>query len=170
MAAAKSSLANAEAALGDANAEIKTKQESIAQAKLDLSHTIVTAPASGHIENYSLRVGDTVNAYQSVFSIVEDNNFWISANFKETDVEKLKVGQPVTIKIDMYPKHHLSGKVMSISTGSGTSFSLLPPENASGNWVKVTQRFPAKISITNADKNYPLRIGASTTVIVNASE
>ena len=164
---AKSNLANAKAALGDANAEIKTKQENIEQAKLNLSYTSVHAPADGHIENYSLRVGDTVNAYQAVFSIVEDNNFWISANFKETDIEKIKVGQDVAIKIDMYPNQKFHGKIMSISTGSGTSFSLLPPENASGNWVKVTQRFPVKISIEN-NNNYPLRIGASVIVTVDA--
>jgi membrane fusion protein, multidrug efflux system len=166
---AKSGLANAQAALGDISSEIKIKLVAVAQAKLDVAHTIIISPAAGHIENFSLRVGDTVNAFQEVFAVVEDSDFWINANFKETDIAKIKVGQNTAIKVDMYPNTNFTGKVTSISTGSGTSFSLLPPENASGNWVKVTQRFPVKISISPS-ANQPLRLGASATVTIDASK
>lgn len=168
--AAQSNVAAAQAQLGDADAIIRTKMAAVKEAQLNLSYTTIKAPVSGTIENYSLRVGDNVSALQQIFAIVEDKNFWISANFKETDLERIRINQPVKIKVDMYPKHTFTGKVVSISSGSGTSFSLLPPENASGNWVKVTQRFPIKISIDNPASSFPLRMGASATVTIDASK
>jgi membrane fusion protein, multidrug efflux system len=138
----------------------------------DLIRTHATAPADGLISNVTLRPGTTVQAGAPLFAIIEANPWWVDANFKETDLARIKVGQPATVRLDMYPDIIFDGRVDSISAGSGATFSVLPPENASGNWVKVTQRFPVRISITNpptaADK--PLRVGASAAVTINTTQ
>lgn len=153
---------------GRNNAKIEEARADAAQAELNLSHTTITAPTTGRIGQLTLRLGDTVTAYQSLFAEISGQHWWVAANFKETQLDRIRVGQPVTINLDMYPNHAFNGKVISFSPGSGASFSLLPPENATGNWVKVTQRFPVWISI---DKNpkYPFRIGASATVTVDTT-
>lgn len=152
---------------GDANASIRAAKATLASAQLQLQYTKVYAPANGYVESYTLQVGSAVSAYQELFAIVKINDWWVSANFRETDIERIRMGQSATIKIDMYPNHIFKGKVVSISAGSGTSFALLPPENATGNWVKVTQRFPVRIHITNSSTKFPLRIGATSTVTIN---
>ena len=170
LAGAKSNLASVQAAAGDSQAQLKSATDDVASAKLDLNHTYVNAPAAGTINNLELRPGDTVNAYQSVFALVEDQQYWISANFKETQLLRIHPGQHASIKIDMYPKLTFTGTVNSISTGSGTSFSLIPTENATGNWVKVTQRFPVKVLIDPSSAGQrPLRIGASATVTIDTT-
>jgi membrane fusion protein, multidrug efflux system len=133
--------------------------------------TYVTAPGSGWISKMSLRRGSIVQAGTPALALVEDGNWWVDANFKETDLGRVKPGQTATIRIDMYPGTPLDGVVEGISAGSGAAFSVLPPENATGNWVKVTQRFPVRIKITsppNPDK--PLRLGASATVTIDTAE
>ena len=105
-----------------------------------------------------------------LFAIVEQKNWWIQANFKETDLSRIKVGQPATIKLDIYPHHVFHGVVEALSQSSGAIFSLLPPENAAGNWVKVTQRFPVRIRISDLDPDYPLRAGASATVKIDTRQ
>ena len=154
--------------MGPNNAQIRGAQAALEKSKLELQYTHITAPASGYIANFSLRVGDVANAYQQLFSIIENQFWWASANFKETQLVRIHPGQRATVKVDMYPNHIFNGTVSSISNGSGSSFSLLPPENASGNWVKVTQRFPVKVTIKQ-DTHYPLRLGASCTVTVNTA-
>lgn len=99
--------------------------------------------------------------------MVDSGAWWVDANFKETDLPRIAEGQPVTITIDMLPGTTLTGKVGSIGRGSGSTFALLPAENASGNWVKVTQRFPVRIELDNTDPS--LRVGASTSVRVDTS-
>jgi membrane fusion protein, multidrug efflux system len=153
---------------GKNNAQLKEAQTALAQAKLNLSYTNVRAPESGFIENTSLHKGSSVNAYQPVFALVENNVWWVDANFKETDIERIQKGQPVLINLDMYSHHTFHGKVLSLSASSSSSFSLLPPQNASANWVKVTQRFPVRILMTDGNsRTFPLRIGASATVSVD---
>ncbi len=153
--------------IGNENAQIREAQAAVNHAKLNLQYTTVTAPADGSIDNFSLRQGDVISAYSQQFAIIESKTWWVDANFKETQLNRIKPGQAVTIKIDMYPGEVFHGHVSSISDGSGTSFSLLPAENASGNWVKVTQRFPVKILITDRKNGFPLRLGASSTVTVD---
>lgn len=153
--------------MGAANAKIKAASAMLSQAKLNLSYTTVTAPSDGYIENLSLQAGDQVNAYQNLFALIENNIWWVSANFKETQLERIKENQSASVVVDMYPNYHYEGRVVSISSGSGSSFTLLPPENASGNWVKVTQRFPVRIRILHPSNDYPLRLGASATVTIN---
>jgi len=139
------------------------------QALLNLKHTHILAPVSGTISNFSLRHGAYVTPGQSLFALVDTSQFWIDANFKETDLARIRLLQPVTVTLDMYPDMHLKGQVQSISRGSGATFSLLPPENATGNWVKVTQRFPVKITfeLNRLDKQFPMRVGASAHVSVD---
>jgi membrane fusion protein, multidrug efflux system len=133
--------------------------------------THVTAPASGWVSNVNLRPGNVVQAGTPAFAVVEEGNWWVDANFKETDLGRIRPGQPATIWLDMYPGTPLEGQVESISAGSGATFSVLPPENATGNWVKVTQRFPVRVKITSEpDSAKPLRLGASATVKVDTTE
>ena len=131
----------------------------------------VTAPSGGWVSNVNLRPGSVIQAGTPAMAIVEDGNWWVDANFKETDLGRVKAGQKATIQLDMYPGATLEGVVESISPGSGASFSVLPPENATGNWVKVTQRFPVRIRITSEpDPDRPLRLGASATVKIDTTE
>jgi len=114
-----------------------------------------------------LQVGSYIRAATPVFALVSDSDIWIEANFKETDLTHMQVGQDAIIEIDTYPGKKFHGKVTSLSPGTGSSFSLLPPENASGNWVKVVQRLPVRLSIENDDKQIQLQGGLSVTATVD---
>ena len=171
---AESDLKKAESELGESgefNARRKYADAKLRLAKLEYDFTMIRAPSSGWITNKNLVVGDTVVAGRTQFSIVKNEEWWVEANFKETNMTNMREGQVASILIDMYPQVTLTGKVASLSAGSGSTFSLLPPENATGNWVKVTQRFPVRINITNphllAEKNLVLRVGSSAVVTVD---
>lgn len=171
---ANAALQAARAKLGDSGAEnagVRAARAVVTSARLNVERASIKAPASGWVVNLSLRPGSAVAANQPLFSIVEDEHWWIDANFKETDIERIRSGQPVRITLDMYGALELNGEVESIGAGSGAVFSLLPAENASGNWVKVTQRFPLRISLDAppADKERPLRVGASASVTVDTT-
>lgn len=155
-------LANLKSAAANKSIAIATEKTS----ELNLQYTKIIAPTNGWVTNVRLRTGDLVIANQPLFALVSDGYFWVDANFRETDIHRIKVGQVVKIKVDMYPNHFFKGIVESIQSGSGAVFSLLPPENATGNWVKVTQRVPVHIGILNPDPKLPLRIGTSATVTV----
>jgi membrane fusion protein (multidrug efflux system) len=151
--------------------QLRSAAAQLDKATHDRVQTHVSAPASGWITNLSLRPGAIVQAGTPLFAIVEEGDWWVDANFKETDLARIRPGQKATIRIDMYPGLTLDGVVDSISAGSGASFSVLPPENATGNWVKVTQRFPVRVKITTPpDPNKPLRLGASSTVTIDTTE
>lgn len=171
LAAAKSELVEAKEKLGqsgDANAQIQIAKDAVDQANLNLKYTRVVSPGNGYIAQLTLRKGQVVTSYQPLFVLIEDHSWWVDANYKETDLERVQPGQSVTVHVDMYPHHPFKGIVTNISQSSGNSFSVLPSENASGNWVKVTQRFPVKIHVINSDpEKYPLRLGASCTVTIN---
>lgn len=152
--------------VGDNNEQIRQAQANLAQAKLNLSYTHVTAPSDGNIANMSLRVGDVVQVNQPLFALISDKEYWVDANFKETDLQFVKPGQKAKIVVDMYPGYLFKGIVNSVSRGSGAAFSLLPPENATGNWVKVTQRVPVKVMISNPDPKHPLLVGTTATVTI----
>lgn len=156
--------------LGENNSQLRAAQTAISAAQLNVGYTEVFAPTSGYIANFDLQAGDKVNAYQPIFAIIEDNSWWVDANFKETQLARISAGQNVKITMDMYPGKIFNGKVASISDGSGASFSLLPPENASGNWVKVTQRFPVKIILSSEDQKFPYRLDASATATVDTTK
>ncbi len=147
-------------------ARIRAAKAELAAAKLALSYTRVSAPSAGIISNLNLRPGSVVTPLMPLFALVEQGDYWVNANFKETDIERIRDGDPAKIDVDMYPGHTFRGRVESISGAAGTAFSLLPPENATGNWVKVTQRVPVRIHVLNPDPRYPLRVGTSASVTV----
>ncbi|HLH10371.1 MAG TPA: HlyD family secretion protein [Methylovirgula sp.] len=138
------------------------------QAQLNLSYTNVTATQAGHIANLSAAVGQYVQAGTALSNFVPDNT-WITANFKETQLDRMRPGEPVTIRIDAYPERAIEGHLASVQYGSGTAFSLLPPENATGNYVKIVQRVPVKIIMDNPPVDVALGPGMSVepTVRVN---
>ena len=117
-------------------------------AKLQLSYTVITAPTDGVVSKKSLQVGQFVSAGQMLFSIVSNDQLWVVANFKETQLSKMKVGQEVEVEVDAFEGQSLKGKITSFSRATGAKFSLLPPDNATGNFVKVVQRIPVKIEFT----------------------
>lgn len=121
-------------------------------AKLQLSYTIITAPIDGFVGERTLSVGDLVSTNQVVASIVLKQKIWVTANFKETQVEKIKVGQPVTITIDALDNKEFKGKVVGFSPATGAKFSMVEPDNSTGNFVKITQRIPVKIEFDDITK------------------
>lgn len=151
------------------NPRLRAAEAQLQKAQLDLKYTQVYAPADGIISRLTSRVGDTAVMGQPLFALVEQDEWWVEANFKETQLTRVKPGQTAKITIDIYPKHTFSGKVLSISRGSGAAFAVLPTENASGNWVKVTQRFPVKVSISHDNEQTPFRVGASATVTIDTT-
>lgn len=170
--AAQANLEQARSTLGTVgsdNAAVRAAQTAVEQARLDLQHTHVTAPADGVVTNISLRPGNIVQPGVPLFVIISNRGFWVDANFKETELKRIHPGQKAAIDVDMYPGHPFHGIVESLSGGSGTAFSLLPPQNATGNWVKVTQRVPVRIRILDPDPRYPLRIGTTATVKVDVA-
>lgn len=160
---------NAITALDVAIAELKLSEATLAKAELDLSYTKICAPNNGIIQNLQLRPGAVIPAKIPLFVLIGTEKYWVDANFKETQLTHLKKGQRATVQVDMYPHHTFEGIVENISGSSGTAFSLLPAQNATGNWVKVTQRIPVRIRIKTLNPNYPLRVGSTATVTVNTS-
>ena len=130
------------------------------QAQLDLANTDVKAPSAGVVaQSDRLQVGQYVTAATPVLALVETGHSWVEANFKETDLTHMKVGEPATITIDAYPDHSFTGEVASIGAGTGAEFSLLPAQNATGNWVKVVQRVPVRISFSEPRGRPPAPLG-----------
>jgi membrane fusion protein (multidrug efflux system) len=143
-------------------------KSAVDNAQRELNHTIVKAPFDGIATNVSaLQVGSYLPASQQAFSLVSDTKLWILANPKETELTYVKPGQTATITVDTYPGVEWHGKLDSISPASGSAFSLLPAQNTTGNWVKVVQRIPMRVSITDADGKPPLRVGMSTEVEID---
>jgi membrane fusion protein (multidrug efflux system) len=162
---------------GDANIETDKHPTVLAalakrdQAALDLANTEVHAPADGIVSQTTrLQVGAYVSSAQAMptdlLSLVETGNTWIEANFKETDLTNMAVGQKARVWVDAYPKCTFTGEVASIGAGTGSSFALLPAQNATGNWVKVVQRLPVRIKLDSTDCA-PLRMGMSANVEVD---
>jgi len=144
--AAPDQITQAEAQADQLAAEIVQSEASVHQAELDLSYTKLYAPETGRVTRKSVEPGAYVQVGQTLFSIVPDR-VWVVANFKETQLRHMRPGQPATVRVDAYPDRIFHGHVDSIQAGSGARFSLLPPENATGNYVKVVQRVPVKIVI-----------------------
>ena len=144
---------------GAATAEVQRAASALAQAELNLKYTKIVAPVTGVLSKRSVEPGQTVQSGQPLFSIVNLDDIWTTANFKETQLRDMKVGQKAKIKVDAYGKE-FSGTVESIGGATGARFSLLPPENATGNYVKVVQRIPVRIRFDkDQDPNHQLRPG-----------
>jgi membrane fusion protein (multidrug efflux system) len=148
---------------------VRQKSAQLDTARLNCGYTKIYAPADGYITKKSVEYGNQVQAGQPLMAVAELDSIWVVANYKETDLKKIKPSQKVTIKVDSYPDREFKGTVDSIMAGTGAVFSLFPPENATGQYVKVVQRIPVKIVLDkDADKSHVLRIGMSVepTVIV----
>ncbi|MFN0293238.1 HlyD family secretion protein [Pedobacter helvus] len=154
--------------LNVSNSGVTQRQAEVDFAKLQLSYTQIKAPTTGIVGKKSVQKGQLVQAGQSLFSIVNDNSIYVTANFKETQLEKIRPGQKVKIDVDAYPDQEIEGEVYNFSPITGAKGSLLPPDNATGNFVKVIQRVPVKIKIVNKDKTVleKLRPGMSVKVSV----
>ena len=164
---AQSRISVLESAVKKAEANIQVKKALIAQQELRLSYTKIYAPMSGKIGRKNVSEGQLVQAGSPLFTIVNDSTYWIVANFKEGQIRKLHPGIDVDIEIDAYPDLKVKGKVESLSDATGARFALIPPDNASGNFVKVTQRVPVRISITDAQQYRELlRAGMSVYVSI----
>ena len=143
-------------------------QAKVDAAKLDLSHTVVTAAQAGRVVSLSAAIGQFAQAGTTLSMFVPDE-IWVAANFKETQLDAMRPGQPATIDIDAYPDRGIDGHVASVQPGSGAAFALLPPENATGNWVKIVQRVPLKIVLDNPPADVALGPGMSVEAIVRVN-
>jgi membrane fusion protein (multidrug efflux system) len=153
-----------------AAANIKKAQALLDTAKLNLSYTVITAAIDGQVSKIDIQPGQLVQSGQSLFYIINNDEAWVTANFKETQLNKMIIGQKVTIKVDAYSDYNFEGVITSFSPATGSKFSLLPPDNATGNFVKTIQRLPVKISLnaSNApEKIKLLRPGMNVNVDVH---
>ncbi len=167
---AESQIRNSQAQIEKVNASIIAKKAALSNAQLRLTYTTITAPASGKVGKTNLQPGQYVQPGQSLFTIVNNENYWVTANFKETQIENLHEGMDAEIKLDGYPNLKVKAKIMSLSDATGARFSLLPPDNATGNFVKVTQRVPVRLSIENiAEVKAFLKAGLSVTVDIKTN-
>lgn len=174
------------AATGKEQAEIKVRQTEaqkaavdlaeaqVKQAELNLSYTTIVSPTDGYVTYKKMQPGQFVSPGQTLFTIVPlgSDDIWVTANYKETELTDVRPGQPVSISVDTYPGLTIKGRVKSIMAGTGAVFSLFPPENATGNFVKVVQRIPVRISLDDNDwkKLPPLRIGMSVVPTIYTRE
>ncbi len=174
--AARQALANAIAVLGGAkatagaNPAVQQAQAALERARLNQSYGVIQAPQAGTVTKVDqLQVGDYVNAAQPLFSLVADR-MWIEANFKEDQLAHMRVGQHARVTVDAFPKTAITGRVESLSPGTGSSFALLPAENATGNWVKVVQRLPVRIALDPLPRGTELHAGLSAKVSVDTEQ
>jgi membrane fusion protein, multidrug efflux system len=160
--------------LGDPNLPLEKFPEyaqaksALDNAQRDLAHTTVRAPISGtatQVDN--IQLGRTVAAGSPVLSVIDDEQPWVDANPKETDITYLRVGEKATLEVDSFPNHPFTGHVIAVSPGTGAQFSILPPQNATGNWVKVVQRVPVRIAFDKDENLAKLRAGMSVNVSID---
>lgn len=168
VASARANVSNKQATVASAN--IKRAQAVLESAKLNLDYTVVTAAIDGQVSKIGIQPGQFLQPGQSLFYIINNSVAWVTANFKETQLNKMVVGQKVTLKVDAYPDTEFKGTVTSFSPATGARFSILPPDNATGNFVKTIQRLPIKISIdadNDVEKVKLLRPGMNVDVDVH---
>jgi membrane fusion protein (multidrug efflux system) len=158
----KAIIKQAEASRPSQISSIREKEAKLRASELSYGYTRIPAPSDGYITKKTVEAGNQIEAGLPLMAVVPLDNIWVIANYKETQLEKVRPGQRVKIKVDTYPGKTFKGKVESIMAGSGAVFSLFPPENATGNYVKVVQRIPVKIVLEkNTDPQHILRIGMS---------
>ena len=146
---------------------INANSSDLETAKINFNYSKYYAPFDGFISNkFTIRSGQYVKPGQALFQIVDNSQWWVDANYKESQIHRIRPGMKASIKLDMYPGKKFEGTVINISSGSGAYYSLLPPQNATGNWVKVPQRFPVRIKI-NQSLKHPLRAGSTAYSTIN---
>jgi membrane fusion protein (multidrug efflux system) len=152
-----------------AKAELDLAQARWEQARLQLAYTTLPAPARGRITKKNIEVGNKVQAGQPILALVSLDDLWVVANYKETQLTRVKAGQKVELEVDTFSGKKIKGRVESIMAGTGAAFSLFPPENATGNFVKIVQRIPVKIVLEKQQELPPLRVGMSVvpTILVD---
>lgn len=154
--------------LASLKAKLVEMEADLQLARLNLSYTIIKAPIAGYVAQKRVQVGDRVQPGAALLAVVPLHDVYVEANFKETQLADVRLGQPVEIRADIYPDHVYHGRVVGIRAGTGAAFSLLPPENATGNWIKVVQRVPVKIKLDDPySTEYPLRVGLSLDVSIS---
>ena len=164
--ATDAALAAAQAALVGADARVAAARAARDQAALNLSYTRITAPSAGVVSKKSVEVGQLVQPGQPLMSLVPLEDVWLTANLKETEIQDVKPGDAVDFTVDAYPRRHFKGRVESLSPATGARFSLLPPDNATGNFTKVVQRVPVRIRPEQVDTAHPLRPGMSVVTTI----
>ncbi|KQS89797.1 HlyD family secretion protein [Chryseobacterium sp. Leaf394] len=147
----------------------KQREVDVENARLNLSYTVITAPEDGYVGKVSTQAGQFLQAGTQLFALIRNDQKWVVANFKETQVDKMVEGQKVKIEIDAFPDREFDGVVSSFSPATGASFSILPPDNASGNFVKVVQRLPVKIDFVDLDKAVAKRLRTGMNVKAEVS-
>ncbi len=168
--AARKQVLAAQAGWQGADARLQAAKAMRDQAALTLSYTKIVAPVSGVVSRKNVEVGQYLQAGQSLLAVVSTEDLHVTANLKETEIEHVRVGDPVKIAVDAYPGHPVQGKVQSFSPATGAKFSLLPPDNATGNYTHVVQHIPVRIAITDAGApERPLRPGMSTQITITTS-
>jgi membrane fusion protein (multidrug efflux system) len=168
----KALIRQTEAALPPQCAQIEQKGAILKAAELNRNYTKISAPSDGYIAKRTVEIGNQIQAGQPLMAVIPLDDIWITANYKETQLERVRPGHKVKIKVDTFPDKVFHGKVESITAGTGAVFSLFPPENATGNFVKVVQRIPVKIILDREDDpNHILRIGMSVvpTILVDSN-
>jgi membrane fusion protein (multidrug efflux system) len=166
-AAAPQEVTASQARISGASAEIERARAAVDQARLDLEHTVVRAPVAGIVSRKNVEIGTVIQIGQPLLAVVPLDDLWVTASFKETQLREIRPGQTAEIQVDTYGNTVFHARVDSISAATGARFSLLPPENASGNFVKVVQRVPVKLIITDKpDPQHTLRPGMSAEVTV----
>ncbi|ARS35240.1 HlyD family secretion protein [Pontibacter actiniarum] len=169
--AAQEQIKTTQSQLAVNNIGVDQRQADVDFAKLQLSYTNIEAPAGGIVSKKSIQKGQLVQPGQTLFSIVNDNSLYVTANFKETQLENLHEGQHVDIRVDAFPEEKIEGEIYNFSPATGAKFSLLPPDNATGNFVKVVQRVPVKIKLKASEEVLKkLRAGMSVYVSVLTKE
>ena len=169
LASAESRIAVLESTVKKTEVALQVKKAKIDQQMLKLSYTKITAPVTGKIGKKNVSEGQFIQAGTPLFSIVNDTTYWVVANFKENQLHALTPGKKVELRVDAFPDEKITGTVASLSEATGAKFALLPPDNASGNFVKVTQRVPVKIWIDDVAK-YQTMLRAGLSVFVVASD
>jgi membrane fusion protein (multidrug efflux system) len=162
--AAEAQSSAAQANVGGAQSRVNAAQAAVEQVRLQLAYTHIAAPAAGVVAKKSVQVGQLVSPGQALMTVVPLENVWVTANLKETQLKGVDPGDPVEIKVDAYPGLTFQGKVESISPSTGAQFSLLPPENATGNFTKVVQRVPVRVRLSGNNPPAELRPGMSSKV------
>ena len=155
---------------GSSDPSVEAAAAELMLATINLSYTNVSAPESGTLGRLNVFKGSVITANQALFPLVVANSYWVEANFKESDIQRMQVGQSAEMQFDMSGTRQYKGVIDAISPATGSAFSILPPENASGNWVKIPQRFPISIRFSNLDevsREHSPRVGASASVTIN---
>lgn len=165
--AAELEISRVQKRINEQQATIRALKAAKGNAEVDLNYTRYKAPMDAFVSNnFSIREGQYVKPGQAMFKLVDNRKWWVDANFLESQIHRIRDGMQAKIKLDMYPGVTFQGRVINISQGSGAYESLLPPQNATGNWVKVPQRFPVRIRLEQ-NPNHPLRAGATARATVN---